>query len=140
MKNMKGRSFVAIMIVIAISCLLLRIVIGQIIKLNIEQNESNAQGTLKLISTALENFAKDNQGIFPANVSILTQPSPPFLDKDYILESPIKGYNYNCPRLEPSGYSCYAAPTRCGLAGNMVYTITSGGTLLTEDCSKEEKK
>lgn len=126
------------MIIIAVVGLLLKIAIEQIIKVNIEQNESNAQATLKLISTALENYAKDNKGIFPARIPVLTQPTPPYLDKDYTLESPIKGYNYNCARLEPSGYSCYAAPTRCRLTGNMAYTITSGGLLVSEECNKKE--
>jgi len=135
---LKARSFVAIMIIIAISSLILRILITQIMKFNIEQNESNAQSTLKLISTALENYAKDNHGLFPANLSILTHPAPPYLDRDYIFLSPIKGYNYSCLRLEPSGYSCSANPSSCKLSGRRVYTITSGGLLLSEECNKKE--
>lgn len=134
----KASSFVTIMIIIAVCSLLLRIIIEQIIKLNIEQNESNAQATIKLLSTALENYAKDNRGVFPANVLILTKTNPPYLDKDYIDVSPVKGYNYSCPRIEPSGYNCYAHPIRCGLTGNIVYSITSGGLLITEGCSKKE--
>lgn len=138
MKDRRARSFVTMMIIIAMSSLFLRIAIERIIKINIEQNESNTQAVLKLISTALENYAKHNQGIFPANLSFLTQPNPPYLDKDYISQSPLKGYNYNCLRLEPSGYSCYALPTKCGLTGNMVYTITSGGLLISEACNRKE--
>lgn len=138
MKNIRGLTFVAIMIIIAICALLLRFLITQIIKINIEQNESNAQATLKLISTALENYAKDNQGVFPLSFSLLTQAIPPYLDRDYIVSSPLRGYNYSCLRLEPSGYSCSANPTRCKLTGNTVYTITSGGLLLSEECSSKE--
>jgi len=138
MKDNKGKSFVTIMVIIAISALCLRIVVDGLIKLNIAQNESNAQGTLKLVSAALESFARDNHGSYPAGLSVLTKPSPPYLDKDYIAQSPIKGYNYSCPRLEPSGYSCYAAPAKCKLSGNTIYNITTAGLLVSEECNKKE--
>lgn len=138
MKDTRARSFVTIMIVIAVSALLLRISIERIIKMNISQNESNASATLKLISTALENYAKDNLGVFPSSLSVLTQTNPPYLDKDYIDESPIKGYNYTCPRLEPSGYSCSARPVRCNITGKVIYTVTTGRSFASEECSKKE--
>ncbi len=124
------------MIIIAILALLLRFAIDRIIKSNITQNESNAQVTLKFISTALENFALDNHGIYPASPSILTKSKPPYLDKDYITLSPSKGYNFGCSRLEPSGYSCYAAPVRCRLTGIILYSVTTGGLLVSEECEK----
>lgn len=138
MKNAKARSFVVIMIIIAVSALLLRIAIEKLIKISITQNESNATATLKLISAALENYAEDNQGIYPTNLSVLTKTSPAYLDKDYITKSPLKGYNFSCSRLEPAGYSCLASPTRCKLTGKMVYTITTGSLLISEDCEKKE--
>ena len=138
MGNAKAKSFVTIMIVIAVCALLLRIAIDGLIKINIAQNESNAQGTLKLISAALENYASDNHGAYPEKLSVLTKPSPPYLDKDYITQSPLKGYNYTCSRLEPSGYNCYAAPARCRLTGNMLFNITSGGILVSEECNKKD--
>ena len=69
MPDKKGKSFITIMIVIAISALLLRIAFDRIIKINIAQNESNAQGTLKLISAALENYAKGHSGAYPSRRS-----------------------------------------------------------------------
>ena len=127
-----------IMIIIAFLALLLRFAIDRIIKFNIVQNESNAQSMLKLISVALENFAKDNQGIYPTNLSVLTKSKPAYLDKDYILQSPSKGYNFGCLRLEPSGYSCSASPVRCKLNGTRVYTITTGGLFVSEECERKE--
>lgn len=129
-----------IMIITAVSALLLRIAVKEIIKLNIAQNESYASSTLKLISTALENYAKHNQGIYPVSLSVLTQTTPPYLDKDYITLSPLKGYDFECSRLEPSGYSCTAVPLKCKLHGNMTYNIITGGTLISEECSKKEKQ
>jgi competence protein ComGC len=138
MKDTRARSFVTIMIIIAISSLVLRIALERIIKINIAQNESNAQTTLKLISTALENFAKDHLGNYPAGLSTLTQTNPSYLDKDYIAQSPIKGYNYSGPVFGPSGYSCSASPVKCKLTGDFFYTITTGGLLVSEECSKKE--
>lgn len=139
MNNNKARSFVTIMIVVAVASLLLRIAIEEVIKLNIEQNESQAQITLKLISTALENYAKDNQGTFPSKFSALFQKTEfPYLDKDYISQSPVKGYNYSCSRIDSSGYNCFTAPLKCGLTGQTIYTITTGGSLISEKCDKKE--
>lgn len=126
------------MIIIATLALVLRFTIDRIIKFNIPQNESNAQGTLKLISAALENYAKDNHGSYPTSPSVLIKSKPPYLDKDYITQSPSKGYNLGCSRLEPSGYSCYANPIRCNLTGTMAYTITTGGLFVSEECKAKE--
>ncbi|MBM3254750.1 MAG: type II secretion system protein [Candidatus Omnitrophica bacterium] len=138
MINNKARSLVTVMIVIAVSALLLRITIEQVIKISISQNESSALTTLKMISTAFENYARDNKGIFPANLSVLVKASPRYLDQNYIAESPVKGYIYSCQRLEPASYSCSAIPARCKLTGSMSYTVVTGGSLLFEECSKKE--
>jgi len=127
-----------IMMVIAVSALFLRFAIDKVIRFNISQNESNAQGTLKLISAALENYAKDNHGVYPASADILTKSQPPYLDKDYISQYPAKGYNFTCPKLEPSGYNCYASPVRCKLTGIMMYTVTTGGLFVSEGCKVKE--
>ncbi len=134
----KAKSFVTIMIVIAVLALILRVVIERVIDINIAQNESNAQGTLKLISAALENYAKDNQGTYPTDLSALTSAKPAYLDREYIAPSASKGYNYNCSRLEASGYSCTAGPTRCNLTGKISYTITTGGVLVSEECERKD--
>jgi len=139
-KNKKARSFVSIMVTIAVIALFLRFSIEQLINLNISQNESNAQDTLKLISTAIENYAKDHHGVFPTNLSVLTQTDPPYIDKEYIGLSYIKGYNYNCLSLDASGYTCQAEPARCGLSGKKIFTITTTGTLTTTECAEKEKE
>lgn len=127
-----------IMVVIALSALLLRIAIDRIIKVTIAQNEANAAATLKLISTALQNYAGDHDGVFPEFFSDLIKTSPAYLDKDYTSFSSIKGYYYNCSRLEESGYTCHAAPVNCGLTGGLSYTVTTGGLLISEDCKVKE--
>jgi type II secretory pathway pseudopilin PulG len=138
MKDNGARSFVTVMIVIAVSSLLLRVAVEQVIRINIAQNESNAQATLKLISVALENYAKDHLGAYPESISSLIKSNPPYLDKDYTNESSVKGYDYFCSRVEASGYYCSAVPLKCKLTGSNSYTITTGGSLTSEDCSKKE--
>jgi competence protein ComGC len=138
MKNRWGKSFITIMIVTAACALILRLVIKQIIKTNINQNESNAKAALKLISAALENYAKDNKGLYPENIAALTKTSPAYLDNDDMFSSPLKGYVFTCLRLEPSEYSCSAIPSKCNLTGQMAYTVIRGGSFISEKCSKEE--
>lgn len=138
MSRNAGKSFITIMIVTAICALILRIVIKQIIRGNISQNESNAYATLKLVSAALENYAKDNKELYPSSVSVLTKTQPPYLDKEYIPPSSLKGYVFNCSRIEESGYNCYASPIKCNLTGQTTYTIITGGSLISEECSKKE--
>ena len=138
MRNKKGLSFVTIMIIIALSALGLRIMIEQVMRMTVAQNESSALASLKLISTAIENYAKDSQGNFPSNLTVLTKTSPPYLDQDYIAKSSIKGYSYSCTQFGVSGYSCSASPVKCGITGKLAYTITTGGALASDDCAKRE--
>lgn len=138
MPDTKAKSFITIMIVIALTSLLLRVAIKQVIQASISGNEASASATLKLISAALENYAKNNQGLFPSSISILTKENPAYLDKDYTAYPSIKGYTYSCSRLEPSGYSCSSAPVSCQLSGETVYTITTGGVFITEPCDKKD--
>lgn len=138
MKKGRGLSFVALMLVIAVLSLSLRIALEQVIKITITQNESYASETLKLISAALENYAADNQGVFPSDISILTKSQPAYLDKDYINDSPFKGYNYSCLRLDSAGYSCFAHPLKCNLSGKLRYSITTGGSFTCEECEQKE--
>lgn len=137
-RNQRARSFVFIMVVIALSAFFLRIAIEQFIKINIVQNESSAQTALKLISVALENYSKDNHGVFPSSLSTLTKTQPVYLDQDYVLHSPIKGYSFNCLSLEPGGYRCSAVPVKCKFTGNNGFTVTTGGLFFSEDCGKTQ--
>lgn len=138
MKEIEGISFITLMVIIAVLGLFLRIATEKLIKITISQNETNAQETLKLISTALENYANNNKGAYPLNIAALSSTSPPYLDKNYLTDSPIRGYSYSCLRLEPSGYSCSALPVKCKLTGKKGYTITTGGSLVFDDCEKKE--
>ena len=137
MSSRKARSFVTIMIVVALSALLLRLGVNRLIIFNIEQNQLLAQGNLKLLSTALENFAKENKGEYPTQIAQLIQTNPAYLEKNYILDSPLKGYEYDCQRLDPTGYNCQAQPVKCQFTGKKIFSISTGGLTITEDCEKD---
>ncbi|MFA4843172.1 MAG: hypothetical protein WC658_05005 [Candidatus Omnitrophota bacterium] len=136
--NNRARNFLSLTVVIALVCLTLRFAIERLIKFNITQNELNASATLKLISVSLENYAKDHEGNFPKDLSLLTHSTPAYLDKDYISRSFFKGYEYECNRLDPLGYSCSASPVRCNLSGEKIFTISSGALLVSEDCDRKK--
>lgn len=137
-KNISGRSFIAIMLVVSVLALLLRVAIGQINKISIIQNESTAAATLRLISAALENYAKDKGGQYPADFSLLMNTTPPYVEKNYLSGAAIKGYYYGCSRLEPSGYSCYANPVKCQVTGSTSYSVGTGGLFISENCKTKE--
>lgn len=137
MFNLKARSFVTVMIVVAFSALLLRWVAQRIIIYNIEQNQFLAQSNLKLFSTALENFAQDSKGAYPSNIKQLTEGKPVYLERDYLAVPAIRGYEYDCQRLDTSGYNCSASPLNCHLTGGVVYMVSTGGLIITESCDKE---
>lgn len=132
--NKKARSFVIVMLVIALSALLLRVVVEQLVTISVEQNESYAQTTLKLISTALENYAKNNKDTFPEKITTLIQSG--YLDKDYTSPSSSKGYIFSCSRIDQSGYNCSAVPLSCNLTGKTNFIISTGGLFISEKCAK----
>jgi type II secretory pathway pseudopilin PulG len=136
--NKRGKSFVTIIVAFALLILILRLATEKALILISARNEAVAQANLKALAAALDSYANDNQGVYPDSISLLTQSSPLYLDNDYIAESPIKGYTYSCTRLEDSGYNCYAFPLRCKLTGNLAFTITTRGILISEDCTAKE--
>jgi len=136
--NKKAKSFVLIMVTIAIVSFLLRFAIKKVIDVVCLQNEGAAAATLKSIAVGLDNYARDNKGVYPVNFSALIQGTPAYLNRDYVADSPIKGYTYTCSRLDSTGYSCYAFPLRCALTGRIAFTATTGNILISEDCKKKE--
>jgi len=139
MLNTNARSFLAIIIITAFAALFLRFSSVQLIKWTIDQNEANAQESLKLVSTALELYAKDHMGMYPQALNALTQSKQAYINKEYIAEpGKRKGYLFSCSRLEQSGYSCSEGPVVCGLTGKKIFSVTTGGSLIIEECSKDE--
>lgn len=111
----------------------------QVIQWRIDQNEAAAQESLKLVSTALELYAKDHMGQYPQNLNSLIQSKPAYINPDYIAESSKrKGYVFSCSRLEQASYICSERPASCGITGKKVFTATTGGSMIIEECAKDE--
>jgi len=135
--NKKARSFVTIMIIVAILAFLLRWAVQKIIVYNTGHNQLLAQMNLKLLSTALENYAKNNKNLYPVNVDLLIKSDPVYLERNYLTASSIRGYEYDCQRLDETGYNCSAAPINCKLTGKMMYSVSTGGLIIAENCDKK---
>jgi len=137
--NRNARSFVVIMLVVAFVALFLRFFIEQLIKINIKHNETYAQETIKLISIAFENYAKDHQGIYPVNYAELLDNKPAYIEKKYVpTVNGLRGYNYSCSRLESSGYSCSVTAKSCDFSGKKSFVVSTGGAIVSEDCGKKK--
>lgn len=136
MLNKNGKSFVTIMIVASLVILILRWGVQKIIAYNIEHNQQLAQVNLKLLSTALENYAKNNTQ-YPTNIEQLTKSNPVYLERNYLTASSIRGYEYDCQRLDKTGYNCSASPVNCQLTGKLMYTVSTGGLIISQDCDKK---
>lgn len=136
MFNSRAKSFVTIMVVVALSALLLRLGLHRIIIYRIQQNQLLAQVNLKLFSTAMENYAKDNKNTYPVSVDLLTKNKPVYLERDYLAAPSVRGYEYDCQRLDAAGYNCTASPVNCKLTGKMVYAVSTGGLIMAQSCDK----
>jgi len=130
----KGFTLVEIMIVVAIIALLAAIAIPNLLRARVNANETNAQATLRTISTASESWAAANNGSYPQAITDLTGATPPYLNENYIATSPRQGYNYLCGTMGVAGYSCTATPVTCNTTGTRTFTITTGGVLTAAAC------
>jgi len=126
------------MVVLALSAVLLRLAVHRVIVYRIQQNQLLAQVNLKLFSTAMENYAKDNKNVYPVSVDLLTKRNPVYLQRDYLAATSIRGYEYDCQRIEAGGYSCTASPVNCQLSGRMIYAVSTGGLIMAENCDKSK--
>ncbi len=130
----RGKSFVTIMIVIALTALALRIGIEQLMRSTVTFDDQSASSAIKLVSAAFEQYAKDHGGVYPATMNNLTQSDPPYLNQAYLQPGVLKGYGFSCPRVDRSGYTCTAVPVRCRTSGSSIFTVTTGGAFTADDC------
>jgi len=128
----KGFTFVEIMIVVAIIALLSAIAIPNLLRARITANEAAAQATLRTISTAFETYAATSNGAYPTDEALLTNVSPPYLNRAYE-NITTYGYVYTYPTKNATEYCLQAAPAP-GTTGNKTYRIRTGGVLEEVAC------
>jgi type II secretory pathway pseudopilin PulG len=129
-----GITLAGMLITAAIITLLAVIAIPQFLSSRMRANESSARAALKTISTALEAYAEEGKQGYPTDISLLITAEPPYLNRNYIANSLVQGYNFACEFLDINGYSCSAKPEICGQTGSGIYTITTGGVFTERDC------
>ena len=131
----KGFSLAEVMFASAVVVIVAAIAIPNLLRSRITANETGASATLKTIATALESYAGYSGQGYPVNFADLVGAFPPYINENYVANSPIRGYVYACPTLGVGGYSCTATPDSCGTTGSKVFTITTGGALSDVDCT-----
>ena len=134
--KIQGFGLVGVMISVSVVALLLRLAIPNLLRERMTSNQATARATLKTISTALETYTSDKDIGYPTDISVLLSGNPAYLNNNYLLESPIEGYNYGCDFLEVSGYDCSATPEHCNKSGSKIYTVTTGGAFKERNCSE----
>ena len=124
----QGFTLVEIMIVVAIIALLAAIAIPNLLRARMTSNDALAKATLRAMSTAAETYSSSNNGNYPGDMNSLTTPVPPYLNTNYVANSPVAGYNY-AVTMANTGYSITATPVKAGSTGTTIETITTGGVL-----------
>jgi len=139
---MKDKPFYFMEVALGIALLALAgsFLLPRLFEFNLKKNESSAQVNIKtIILPALENYAKDHNGTYPASFSQLLEGSPAYLTFNYT-DKIIQGYLYEFSLAE-NGYTVLARPYRCGYSGNgrKTYILKTGGNLEEVDCTSHSK-
>lgn len=137
LRSKKAFTLVEIMIVVAIIGLLVAIAIPNLLRARLSANEGAAEGSMRTLITALENYRADqNPPGYPANLPVLAGAVPPYIDA--VLAAGTKqGYNYIYATVGvadangnfPDGYSITANPVTAGVTGNNGYFTDQTGVI-----------
>ncbi|MBN1493472.1 MAG: type II secretion system protein [Candidatus Omnitrophica bacterium] len=143
--NSKGFTLVEIMIVVAIIGLLVALGIPSLLRARLSANETNAQGSLRTIITALENYRADqNPPTYPTELDDLKEGDPAYLDPFpeggrkhgyefyYYASDPI---NYTIGGEETTIYPAYSIssiPLSDGFSGNARFFTNSSGVIYAD--------
>jgi len=132
--TLKGKGFAIAGIALGVMCLTILPLIATpgLLRARIHANETVARETVKIISTALENYKAANNGNYPLNESDLTSSTPPYLTKSYNKET-VHGYSYTLD-LSLTGYGVMAAPKNCGREGEKIFIVKTGQNLTEMNC------
>lgn len=124
-KNHLGFTLVEIMIVVVIIALLAAIAIPGMLRSRQQAQEATAKANLKLIASALENYAAINS-VYPTLTTELMGVTPPYLSSDYFT-GVHGGYTY-AHSLSNYSYLITAYPTAT-TPGVISFTVATGGII-----------
>lgn len=141
----KGFTIVEIMIVIAIVGLLIVIAIPNIRRARLSSNEVAAEGSMRLIVTALENYRADAMPpAYPISLAKMAKAEQPYLDAD-LMRGEKQGYVFKYYPAPPvnlvlggkshtvvPAYSLVAVPAESGVSGNATYFAKATGVIYAD--------
>jgi prepilin-type N-terminal cleavage/methylation domain len=130
-------TLVEIMIVVACIAALSVLAIPNLMRARMNANESVAQGTLKSIATACENFRLVQTPMaFPGDLQSLTTAIPAYMDDSVDTVNsgvPKNGYNFNYTQINAHQFVCSATPSAYTVTGRRTFVINETGLLRAGD-------
>ncbi len=128
----RGKAIAGILLGVAWLVILPLLAMPRMLRARINANEIRTRETVRIISTALENYKAANNGNYPLYESDLMSSTPPYLTRSYDREI-IQGYKYALD-LSSSGYEITAAPKNCHAQGDKIFIARAGQELTETDC------
>jgi len=125
------------MIVVACIAALSVLAIPNLMRARLNANEAVAQGTLKSISSACENFRLSQTPMaFPGTLQAMTVAIPAYLDTTVDTATsgvPKNGYNFTYTYVNDYQYVCVATPSAYNVTGKRTFAINETGLLRSAD-------